>query len=194
MRGGRRMSRTGSSIGNCGLRSSDCGSGCGLHSEIRTPKSEIRSSPEQVDLVYVDGDLVAEDGDDDGEADGGLGGGYAHHEEHQDMPGDVAEGLAERHQREVHRVQHQLDGEEDHDGVPAQQHAEHADREEHRAEREVPVEREVHGGGQWSVVRGPWWGAFIAATDNGPRTTDIKRTASWRGARRRWWRRGGARR
>ena len=46
--------------------------------------------------------------------------------------------LRERDEAQVHRVEHQLDAHEHDDRVAADQHAEHADREQHRARRTAP--------------------------------------------------------
>ena len=55
-------------------------------------------------------------------------------EEHDHLAADVVERVGERDEREVHRVEHQLDAHEHHDHVAADEHADRADREEHRGE------------------------------------------------------------
>src|SRR6058998_449616 len=78
------------------------------------------------------------DRDDDGQSDGDLGRRHRHHEEHQRLPVGTASSLAEGHQREVGGVEGQLDGHENHEGVPANDDADHTNGEERRGEREVP--------------------------------------------------------
>ena len=48
---------------------------------------------------------------------------------------------AERHQVDVHRVQHQLDAEKDADGVPARDHPEHPNRKKDRGESQIGGKR-----------------------------------------------------
>ena len=55
----------------------------------------------------------------------------------EDHPGDVAVEAGERHQVDVDGVQHQLDAEQDADGVAAREHAEEADGEDDGGEVEV---------------------------------------------------------
>ena len=59
------------------------------------------------------------------------------------MPMSVAVEPAERDEVDVDRVQHQLDAEQDADGVAAGHRAEEADAEDHRGEREIGLE--AHG-------------------------------------------------
>ena len=56
-------------------------------------------------------------------------------------PSADAERAAERDEREVHGVQHDLDRQQDRDQVAAQEHAGGADREEDRRQHQVVVER-----------------------------------------------------
>src|SRR4029453_15002471 len=76
------------------------------------------SSPaQQPQLVGVDRLPVAEDGDDDRQADRSFRGGDGHDEEHDHLSVDRAELAREGDEGEIGSVQHQLDREEDHDGV-----------------------------------------------------------------------------
>src|SRR5690606_22039650 len=73
---------------------------------------------------------MAEQGNDEREADGRLGGGDGHHEEGDDLPVHGALLAAEGHEGQVHRVQHDLDGEQQRDDVAAQEDAGRAEGEE----------------------------------------------------------------
>src|SRR5581483_9715228 len=70
-----------------------------------------------LNLFDVDGAAAAEDRDDDGQAHGGLGGSDGDDEERADVAGHVALVTGEREEREVRRVEHQLDGHEDDERV-----------------------------------------------------------------------------
>src|SRR5881628_3460587 len=83
----------------------------------------------------------AEDHDDDGEADRDFGHRDRDGEQREDEPGQVGAEAREGDEVDVHRVEHQLDAEQDADSVPARQHAEEADDEDERGEHEVGVER-----------------------------------------------------
>src|SRR5689334_19756286 len=82
---------------------------------------------------------VTEQGDDDREADGGFRGGDGHHEEHDDLAVGGAERAAEGDEREVHRVQHDLDRQQDRDQVAADEHAGGADRKQDGRHDQVVV-------------------------------------------------------
>src|SRR5262249_2052067 len=99
--------------------------------ELRITSASCIVSPAQDgELVGVDRRTVAERGDDDREADRGFGGGDRHHEEHDHLAVHRAELTGERDERQVDRVQHELDRHEDDDDVAAHEHADRADREE----------------------------------------------------------------
>src|SRR5207249_7863707 len=74
------------------------------------------SALEEIDVLQVDRPLVAVDREDDRQADRRLSGGHRHHEEHEDLA-RYAERLRQRHEREVHGVEHQLYAHEDDDGI-----------------------------------------------------------------------------
>src|SRR5215207_230714 len=99
---------------------------------------------EQVDVVDRDRRALAEDGDEDAEADHDLGGGDHHDEEGQHLAVERAVGLGEGDERQVDRVQHQLDAHEDHDGVAPDQHPGHADGEQDGREQEVGAGPDPH--------------------------------------------------
>src|SRR5437763_12348614 len=82
---------------------------------------------QRVRFVNVERFAIAEDRDDDRQADGSFGGGDRHHDEDEQLAADVAEVARHRHQRQVDGVQHQLDPEEDGDGVALDEDADRAD-------------------------------------------------------------------
>src|SRR5882757_8430343 len=92
---------------------------------------------EQVRVVHRGGPTGAEDGHDDGQADHHFGGRDHHHEERHDLAVQPAVDPGEGDQGEVHRVQHQLDAHEHHDGVAAHQHPDRADGEQQRGQEQV---------------------------------------------------------
>ncbi len=75
------------------------------------------------------------DGDHDRQPDRRFRGRHGHHEEDDDLavPSQL---LGERHEREIHGVEHELDAHEDHDRVPPQQHARDAEAEQDRRDRQ----------------------------------------------------------
>src|SRR5882757_8788434 len=92
---------------------------------------------EQVRVVHRGGPTGAEDGHDDGQPDHHFGGRDHHHEERHDLAVQPAVDPGEGDQGEVHRVQHQLDAHEHHDGVAAHQHPDRADGEQQRGQQQV---------------------------------------------------------
>src|SRR5207302_3224148 len=83
-----------------------------------------RSAPQQVEVVGLDGPAHAEDHDDDGEADRDFGHRDGDGEQREDQPGQVVAKAREGYEVDVHGVEHQLDAEQDADGVLAREHAE----------------------------------------------------------------------
>src|SRR5215207_9959818 len=81
----------------------------------------------------------AVDGHDDGQADDDLGGRNDHDEERRDLPVEVAVLAGEAHEREVGRVEHELDAHEHDDRVAAYEHPDGTDREQDERERDVLV-------------------------------------------------------
>src|SRR5262245_26829403 len=99
-----------------------------------TSGSAFSISPlQQIQLVHVGRLADAEEGDDHAESDRRLRGGDRDHEEDGDLAVGATVHPRKGHEREVARVQHQLDAHEDGDGAAAQEHRERADGEEHRA-------------------------------------------------------------
>ena len=50
--------------------------------------------------------------------------------------------LRERHKRQIHRVQHQLNRHKDNDGIPPQQHSHRPNRKQDRTENKVVMSRD----------------------------------------------------
>src|SRR5262245_44173927 len=86
---------------------------------------------------------VPEEPDHERQADGGLGGGDGHDEERDDLSVHRPELAAERNERQVRGVQHDLDRQEQRDQVTAHKDAGRADREQQTGEDEVMLERHV---------------------------------------------------
>ncbi len=75
------------------------------------------------------------------EADADLAGGDGHHDEREDLAVAVAPHARERDQREVRAVEHQLQAEQHDQRVAAHDHADGAEREDDRRQRQVPGDR-----------------------------------------------------
>src|SRR5712692_1977624 len=110
--------------------------------------SEITSSSSLhlMDLVDVDLWPVAIRREDDPEADGDLGRGDDEHEDDEDAAAlvDRAGFAGEGDEREVRRVQHELDAHEDDDGIAPDEHARAPDEEEHRGHGDVGPQGDGH--------------------------------------------------
>src|ERR687892_729751 len=114
----------------------------------QAPRAEPRSpmSPsEQVDVVHVGGYPASEDGHDDRESNHNFSGRNHHREECEHLAVDLAELAGEGDQRQVDRVQLELDRHEDHQRVAADQHTDRADREQQRRHHEEERDRGPHG-------------------------------------------------
>src|SRR5918998_1634983 len=92
---------------------------------------------EQVGVVDRRRPAGPEERHDDREADDDLGGRDDHDEERHDLAVDGAVGAGEGDQRQVHRVEHQLDAHEDDDRVAPHEDADRADGEQDRGEHQV---------------------------------------------------------
>src|SRR5919109_1615896 len=112
-----------------------------------------RSAPQGAKVVDVEGDPPPVGGDDDAEAHHHLAGGDHHHDQGEHLPVLVAQRAREREQRQVARVQHQLQAEQDHQRTAAQQHAGDADREEQSREDEVPGDVHQRVAPRWRPAR-----------------------------------------
>src|SRR5215831_16869673 len=84
---------------------------------------------------------VAEQRDHDRKADRGFGRRHGHHEEHDDLAVGRPQRPAERDEAQVHRVEHDLDRQQDRDDVAANQDAPRANGEQNRRQDEVVVQR-----------------------------------------------------
>ena len=78
--------------------------------------------------------------DDETEADRDLRGGDRHHREREDLAVEVALLPRERDEREVRRVQHDLEREEHDQRAAPQHHSERADSEQDRRDDQVPAD------------------------------------------------------
>src|SRR4029450_10397186 len=105
------------------------------------------SSPGAVEMVGDGGPPHPEDEDHQGEAKRYLRHRDADGEQREHHSHHVAVEAREGNQVDVDGVEHELDTEEDADGVPARDHAEEPDREEHRGEDEIALERDRGGHG-----------------------------------------------
>src|SRR3954470_17568406 len=94
---------------------------------------------QQVGVVDRGRPTGAEDRHDDRQTDHDLGRGDDHHEERNDLAVEGAVDPRERDQREIDRVEHQLDAHEDHDGVAADEHTRRADREQEGRQIQVVI-------------------------------------------------------
>src|SRR5437899_11176403 len=130
----KRSSTTAPSAGNAGI----------THARSRRFRALIVASAlQQIDVVGVDRLPAAEDRDDDRETDRHLGCGDDQREEDDDLTADAGQCVGERDEREVRRVEHQLDAHEHHERVLSHQQADGADREQDRREDEVVGGRDV---------------------------------------------------
>src|SRR4030088_986024 len=79
----------------------------------------------QIELVYLYGAALAVDGDDDGQSDGRFSGSLGDDEDGEHLAGELLFGgqvARKGNHQQVHAVEHQLDAEQDADGVAARQH------------------------------------------------------------------------
>src|SRR5690625_2801236 len=153
----------------------------------------IPSVPQQVDVVHRGGPAGTEDRDDDREADDDLGGRDDHHEEGEHLAVQVAVHPRERDEREVRRVEHELDPHEHDDPVAAQQHRRGPDREQERGEHEVVGQAHCRAPPScssrssvvvrcWSsgtaVCSAPGWRAYRETSSSWPRIRRMRETES----------------
>src|SRR4051794_40363870 len=104
----------------------------------RERKSFIGLVLQEVGIVRTDGATDTEEREDDREAHGDLGRLGGDQEEAEHLAGvRVAPAAVERDERDVHRVQHDLDAHQRDDHVAAHQEPDAPDGEERRAERDV---------------------------------------------------------
>ena len=91
------------------------------------------------DLTDVERPTAAENGDQNRQADGSFRGGDHDHEKCRGMTNHVLLLACEGEERQVGGVQHQLDAHEHHQGIAANQNAEHPHAEQDRRENQVMV-------------------------------------------------------
>src|SRR5438067_7916780 len=99
-----------------------------------------------MDLVHVYHRPVAIGREDDSESDGDLGRGDHKHEDYEDAAALVDRPVFARegHEREVRRVQHELDAHQDDDRIAPDEHAGASGEEQHGRHRDVGAERNRH--------------------------------------------------
>src|SRR5690554_1057975 len=142
------------------------------------------SALQQVDVVDRGRAAGAVDRHDDRQPDDHLGGRDDHDEERHHLAREVAVHPRERHERQVGRVEHELDAHEDDDRVAPDEHGQRADREQDRGEHEVV--REVHrtcsspviarSGGVEPTASGPRWACTSPTERSWPRTRSTRGT------------------
>src|SRR5262245_27530209 len=76
----------------------------------------------------------------DRQSDSGFRRSHRHDEEHDDLSFNAAVLTAECDEREVHRVEHDLDRQQNRDQIPPQEHTRRADRKEHHGYKQVMSE------------------------------------------------------
>src|SRR3954469_16788339 len=89
-------------------------------------------------LVDVDRQPTAVDRDDEPEADAHLAGGDDHDDDREDLAVDVPPHAGKRDERDVRRVEHQLEAQQDDERVAAGENAAGADAEDERRDDEEP--------------------------------------------------------
>src|SRR5688572_13767275 len=92
---------------------------------------------------------MPEERDDQRQPDRRFRGGHRHHEERDDLAVHVAPVAAECDERQVHRVQHDLNRQQNRDQIPAEKNSGRADGKENRRDDQVMVERNH----DWSSLR-----------------------------------------
>src|SRR2546426_11287863 len=134
----------------------------------------VTSAFEQVQVVGVHGPPHPEDRDDDGQSHADFGHRDRDDEQREDQPGQVGLEARERHEVDVDRVQHQLDAEQDADGIPPRQHTEEPDGEDERGQNEV---RRQTGSRHQSSVRAKQMAPSSAATRSTPSGSKVTANA-----------------
>src|ERR1019366_5736772 len=138
----------------------------------------IASALEVRRIRQADGLLVAVDRDHEGHAHRGLGGRHGDREEDEDDARGRRGGGAEAPERDevqVRGVEHELEPQEDDDGVAARQGAREPDGEEQAREDQAQLQR-AHG---WSPGLSC---ASFAASTTAPRSADVRSTPTTRSA------------
>src|SRR5215472_7054437 len=92
---------------------------------------------QQIHIFDVQRLAVARDDHDDRQSDRRFRRRHYNHEEHENQAVQLVEFAAERHKRQVHRVQHQLDGHKNRDDIALENKSDHAQSKKHRAQNYV---------------------------------------------------------
>src|SRR5439155_572327 len=103
-------------------------------------RCSITSPAHQAGVLDVGREAPPEQGDDDGQADSGLGRGHGHDEEDEHLPGHRLVLVREGDERQIDRVEHQLDAHQDDDGVAPDQDADAADGEQERGDEQEELD------------------------------------------------------
>ena len=83
-------------------------------------------------LVHIKRLAITKDRNDDSQTHRSFRSRDRHHDEHEKLPGHVLKETRERHERQIHSIQHQLDTHEHRDHVALDDHARHSNREQDR--------------------------------------------------------------
>ena len=89
----------------------------GCCSELSTLNSELSLALEEVELVYIDRLHIPEEGNDDCQTHRHFRSCHGHDKKDKDLPVQRVEEPGKSHEAQIDRVEHQLDGHEDDDGV-----------------------------------------------------------------------------
>src|SRR4051794_6333182 len=136
------------------------------------------STLELPQLIDVDRQPPPVQRDDQAEADGDLAGGHDHHDQREDLAVAVAVHARERDQREVGRVEHELQAEEDHERVAPDEHAAGPDREDQGRHDEVPVEAHRFASPPASIIVPAGASIRVPASPRMTSETEISRGSS----------------
>src|SRR6266545_6159791 len=136
-------------------------------------------------LIDVDGRPVAIGGQNDGEPDGDLGRGDDEDEDDEDAAAlvDRRESARERDEREVRRIQHQLDRHQDHDRVAPDEHTGSADEEQGRRDRDECAERNGHWSSRFTSTIAPTMAARRSTDATSKGKAKSRKTLVARGTR-----------
>src|SRR4026207_1623240 len=109
---------------------------------IRVIRGYLSSSLpfEEVAPIDIERFAIPEHGDDESQADGRFSRGHNQHEEHKNLTVDLTIAAGERDEGQVHRVEHDFHREEQGNDVPLDEEAQHSQKEQPGAEKEIPVQ------------------------------------------------------
>src|SRR5439155_8465618 len=96
---------------------------------------------QQVTPIHVERLAIPEYCNNQRQADGGLRSGDNEYKEHKDLPADLTVLGGERHKREVDRIEHDFDRQQQSDNVAFGEETQHADQKQDCAEDQVPSHR-----------------------------------------------------